>query len=205
MTKFKTLSISAVLFCSFSTLNAQTEKGNILIGGETKLNFSSSNPKFESDDSNADLGRTTTLDFSPQIGFFVIDGLALGMELPIMYSLDKSESEDKYTSTSIAFTPFIRYYFGKGKLKPYLHGDVGFGNLKMKYEEKLLATTSESTASLFLYEMGGGLAVFLNDKVSLDIGIAYASQSLTPKEDNDNNFKSITSGFEAGIGIVFML
>jgi hypothetical protein len=53
--------------------------------------------------------------------------------------------------------------------------------------------------------MGVGLAVFLNDKVSLDIGIAYTSQSLTPKDDNDNNYKSITSGFEAGIGIVFML
>jgi hypothetical protein len=54
------------------------------------LNFSSVNSKFESDDVNEDLGKTTTLEFSPQIGFFVIDGLALGMELPIMPSLEKS-------------------------------------------------------------------------------------------------------------------
>jgi outer membrane protein len=205
MKKFKTASIAVVLFCSFTTLNAQTEKGTFLLGGETKLNFSSVSSKFESDDVNEDLGKITTLEFSPQIGFFVIDGLALGMELPIMYSLEKSENEDKYTSTSLAFTPFIRYYFGKGKIKPYLHGDVGFGNLKMKYEDNLSGTTSENAASLFLYEMGGGLAIFLNDKVSLDIGIAYASQSLTPKDDNVNNSKIITSGFEAGIGIVFML
>jgi hypothetical protein len=37
----------------------------------------------------------------------------------------------------------------KGKLKPYLHGDVGFGNLKMKYEDNLSGMTSEATASLF--------------------------------------------------------
>jgi hypothetical protein len=41
------------------------------------------------------------------------------------------------------------YYFEKGKLKRYLHGDVGFGNLKMKYEDNLSGMTSEATASLF--------------------------------------------------------
>jgi hypothetical protein len=88
MKNFKTASIAVVLFCSFTTLNAQTEKGTFLLGGETKLNFSSVSSKFESDDVNEDLGKITTLEFSPQIGFFVIDGLALGMELPIMYSLE---------------------------------------------------------------------------------------------------------------------
>jgi hypothetical protein len=49
------------------------------------------------------------------------------------------------------------------------------------------------------------LAIFLNEKTSLDIGVDYASSSIKPKQDNDNNYRSITSGIGIGIGFTIIL
>lgn len=168
------------------------------------MNFTSLNSKWETDDNSGEAGKTTDLEFSPQFGFFVADGLALGVELPIKYSSEKDEYDDKYISTTMAFAPFIKYYFGTSNIKPYLLGEVGFGNLKMKYDPAT-GSSDDFSAGMFLYEIGGGLGIFLNEKVSLDIGLGYTSASIKPKENNDINYKSISSGFGLGIGIVVIL
>jgi len=204
MKNLKIISIGFVFFCFVISLKGQTEQGNVLLGGETKLAFTFLNSKWKTDDDSGDDGKTTNLEFSPQIGFFVVDGLALGVEIPIMYSSEKDEDDDKFSSTSLAFAPFLRYYIGTSNVKPYLHGEVGFGNLKVKYDPAT-GSSDDASAGMFLYEIGGGLGIFLNDKVSLDIGIGYASVSIKPKEDNDVNYRSISSGFGLGIGLVVVL
>jgi hypothetical protein len=204
MRTLKIISIGFVLLCFMVSLHGQTEKGNVMLGGETKLTFTSLNSKWKTDDDNGDDGKMTNLEFSPQIGFFVADGLALGVDIPIMYSSEKNEDDDKFISTSLAFAPFIRYYFGTSNIKPYIHGEAGIGNMKMKYVPAS-GSSDDASAGVFLYELGGGLGIFLNDKVSLDIGVGYASLSLKPKEDNDVNYKSISSGLGLGIGIVVVL
>jgi outer membrane protein len=204
MTNLKILSIGFVMLCFVISLKGQTEQGNVLLGGETKLNFTSMNSKWKTDDDNGEYGKTTNLELSPQIGFFVADGLALGVELPVMYSSEKDEDDDKYSTTSFAFAPFLRYYFGTSNVKPYFHGAVGLGSMKMKFDPAS-GSSADASARMFLYELGGGLGIFLNDKVSLDIGLGYASVSLKPTEDNDVNYKDITSGFGLGIGIVVVL
>lgn len=204
MKTFKILSIGFVLFSLGFTANAQTEQGHLLIGGESKLNFTSLNSKWKTDDDSGDVGKTTNLDFSPQIGFFVADGLALGIEIPISYSSEKDEDENKYNSTSMAFAPFLKYYFGSGNIKPYFQGEFGIGNLNMKYEPAS-GTSDDASAGMFLYQVGGGIGVFLNEKVSLDFGLGYSSVSIKPDEDNDINYQNISSGFGLGIGIVVIL
>lgn len=204
MRNLKVISIGFVLLCFVVSLHGQTEQGKVLLGGETKLSFTSLNSKWKTDDNDGDIGKTTNLEFSPQIGFFVADGLALGVVIPIMYSSEKEEDDDKYSSTSLAFAPFLRYYFGTSNIKPYLHGEAGIGNITMKYEPSF-GSSDDRSSGMFLYEIGGGLGIFLNDKVSLDIGVGYASVSIKRKEDNPRNYKSITSGFGLGIGIVVVL
>ena len=198
MKNLRIVSFGVVLFCFVISLKGQTEKGKVLIGGETKLNFTSLNSKWKSDVSSGDNGKSTNLEFGPQIGFFVIDGLVLGAELPIKYSSETDENDNKNSSTSLAFAPFVRYYFGTSNIKPYLQGEVGFGNLKMKYGPTM-------SAKMFLYQIGAGLGIFLNEKVSLDIGLGYESVSIKPKENNNTNFRTIGHGFGLGIGIVVVL
>lgn len=198
MRTFKILSIGLLFLSVVFTVNAQTEKGNLLIGGSTKLNFTHINVKLKSDFAKTDGGKVTDLELSPQIGFFIANGVAIGAEVPISYNR-KKDDKSKETTTSISFTPFVRYYFGSKNIKPYLHGAVGLGRMKRK------DSLNEFPMNLFMYELGGGLAFFLNEKVSLDIGIGYASVRAKPTKDNDHNYRSISRGVGLEMGFVVFL
>jgi outer membrane protein len=194
-------------FCIFSSYTilsfGQTEKGRVLLGGSSKLDFTTTSSKIKMDGNNADEGKSTKFEFSPQIGYFLSNGFAMGVELPIISST-QTDDDDKYTSTSLAFAPFARYYFGAGNVKPYLHGSVGFGSVNVKYKPSM-GTSSETSGSLFIYQMGGGIGVFLNERLSLDFGIGYSSATMKPKEDNNVNYRSVTSGIGVEIGFIILL
>ena len=204
MRTFRILSITFLFLSIGFVANAQTEQGKILLGGQSKLNFSSLNTKFKMDNRSQEGGKTMNFEFSPQFGVFLVDGFVLGFEMPLAYSFEKNEANDRYTTNSFAVAPFIRYYFGTGNIKPYVHQQAGLGNLKTKFVPTKGARIEES-AGLFVYEVGAGLGMFFNERVSLDVGMGYASVSLKPKENNDANIKSVSSGFALGIGVVVML
>ena len=211
MKNLKSLPIGVVLLCMTYLVSGQTEKGKFLLGCESKLNATALNLKWKSDDDHGDDGKTFNLEFSPQVGYFVIDNLALGLELPVSYSSNKSENGNQFHTTALAFAPFIRNYFGKNNIKPYLHGGIGFGyqetgiDLGDSYIDPGFDPRQDFKSTVFLYELGGGLAIFFNEKVSLDIGVSYASGSEKPKEDNSDNYRSITSGIGLGIGFTIVL
>ena len=114
--------VFSVAILSFITVlvYGQTEKGRILIGGETKLNFSSIKDK------SVSMGekKITSFELSPQIGVFTLRSLALGIDMHI-----STTSEDHSKNTFLAFAPFIRLYGGSRSIKPFLQGEVGFGKL----------------------------------------------------------------------------
>lgn len=200
MKTFKLISIGIVLLCLAIPINAQTFPGTVMIGGKTSLSATIENPKWKNDDDSGDNGRFMNLGVSPVLGYFLADGLALGAEIPVMYSKYKDEDGDKSTYTSVACTPFARYYFGASTMKPYLHGAVGYGIQKSEYEN-----SDPATWGIFTWDVGGGLAIFLNDKVSVDVGLGYSSTSRKRREDNDTNFKTITGILGLDMGIVVML
>ena len=201
MKNLKVISIGFVLMFFVFALNGQTEKGSVLLGGENILDFTS-----RKDDDN---DKRTFAELSPQIGFFVVDGLAVGVEIPMSHSSRKSENGSSNAYTSLAVSPFLRYYFGTSHIKPYLHGEAGFGSGKTKiiWSPGLGGTPPphQSSSRMFLYEIGGGFGIFLNDKVSLDFGIRYTSQSISTNSFDDSINKDITNELGLGIGIVLAL
>jgi len=194
-----------VTFLSFAfSLKGQTEEGGILIGANTNLNFSYMNSNWKSDNGDGDMGSTINLEVSPKVGYFVLDGMAVGLEVPISYSMQENANEDKYTTTSFAGTPFLRYYFGSTNVKPYLHGQVGYGMAKIHYDPAY-GFSDDFSANMFLYEVGGGVGFFINETICIDLGIGYASVAIKSKEDNENNYRTITSGLQMAIGIAVVL
>lgn len=189
MKTFKILLITAILFSIAFKVNAQTEKGKVFLGGDTKMNFTSQNEKWKYNGEKGDGGTTSVLEFSPQIGFTIIDRLVLGAEVPVTHISYKGESGFKSSSTSYGFAPFVRYYFNSSNnVKPFLHGKAGLGSLN---------EDDDDSVGMFMYEMAGGIAVFLNEKIALDIDVGYSSTSYSW----DSDFKSTYSGIGAGIGI----
>ena len=202
MRKLKPIFILIVLLCFVISLKAQTEKGNILLGAGTNFDFNIMKSNYKTDDNSGYYEKTTSLELSPQIGFLLADGLALGTEVLLMHSAEVDEYSD-YRTSSIAIAPFLRYYLGKTNVRPYFDGGVGIGNVRIKYEYS--GQTGDYSSSLFLYGFGSGIGLFVNEHVSIDMGIYYRSSSTKPRDDNEYNYREVTNGIGFGIGIVVVL
>lgn len=123
------------------------------------------------------------------------------------YSFSKAIEDDSWSSAStFSVLPFARYYFGKTNVKPYLHAEIGSGWAKEKVEVSTVGYKDELSSKFTAYEIGGGLGIFINQHVSFDLGLGYASvSSKWEVPDTNMNQKNTVSGIGASIGIVVCL
>lgn len=181
--------IVAVMAMVATAANAQTEKGKIVVSGSTDLSFSSMTMSMEYDgESMGDDVSVSEIGFETSVSYFVIDNLALGLNFDV-----ESTKMDDNKSNSYMVGPTARYYFGSSNIKPYAQADYLFGS----------QTDDESTAKMSGWDIGAGVGFFLNDVVSIDLGLAYGS--LTAENEDDDKMKIKGSGlaFNAGFSIFF--
>jgi opacity protein-like surface antigen len=200
--------LTIIMAISVVQVNAQTDTTNLIIGGNTSLDFSSLKNIRKTGDWERDGGQTINLDFTGQIGLFVHKNLMLGIGIPFSYSKQTDAFEyDAYTdiTTSISLVPFIRCYIGKGKLKPYLHSGFGMGRGSNKYFESNKKET-KVPLQILAYEIGGGLSIFLSDHLAIDLNILYGSATITWTDpDLRSNEKNKVSGVGSTLGILVCL
>ena len=192
----KLLFTICAFLCCVSLVSAQTEEGSFYIGANSNINFSSMKTELKSDLGDQDGSRITEFEFAPQIGFFAGDGLLVGLEIP--YLVRKNKDAD-YKMSQIRVGPFARYYFGKTNSKPYLHAGVGFGAATESGE------SDEVDYKLSSYEIAGGIALFINKNIAVDLGLGYSSGTMKPREDNDADVKLVTSGIAFKVGFSLFL
>ena len=190
-----------------STSFAQTSTGRILIGGSSNMDMSFGKDKWKDANNSEDRSSYFRFNLSPTVGYFVIDGLAVGASLP--FTLDSQKgltdgNKDEYSSSSVVLAPFVKYYFGANNIKPFALVSAGFGSAKETYTPEV-GDTSEDKSGISMIQIGGGVALFLNDNFALDFGIGYTSTSRKRKEDNPDDFKNIQSGIGITIGISVIL
>ena len=200
--------ISLLIAClAIVLVNAQTSKGNFLFGGDASLSFSSQKTKVKSDNSESDLFDSSTINFIPGAGYFVIDNLAAGLQ--VQFSSVKQTSQISQTgdlsvrTNSFLVNPFVRYYFTQGTAKPYVQGSVGVGSSKETVEGTL--NDGETKNGLFAYGFDGGVAIFLNSNVAINVGVGYSSVQAKAKDDNPFDEKTITRGIAVGVGFNIFL
>lgn len=180
------------LLASFEPSFAQFTKGSFVVGGSTKLSADFSTSKYKSGGTTTTLGKSTSFTLYPQVGYFVMDNLALGGGVEISASSYKADgSSDKSSVKSFAVTPLARYYFDHF----YVQGTVGFGSTKIK--NRFGNSTSDSKTNLFSWSLMTGYAFLINDVVSFEPQIGYSS--LSRKDSSDT--KIINSGITIGIGL----
>lgn len=154
-----------------SNADAQTGKGDWLIGGILELNTAKNSSTFE---------------FSPNAGYFIIDNLAIGAKL--IYSYDKL-GDLKINSFGVG--PFVRYYFTESNIKPFFAGDFDFQN------QKISTGFGSSTENAFNYFLGGGAAIFINENVAVEGLIGYRHTKV--KEEEGNGGLNLRVGFQVYI------
>lgn len=99
--------------------------------------------------------------------------------------------------------PYVQLYFGNSGVKPFLFASAGIGtgtNVETGYN----TNWDNTKKNLFLYEAGGGFAIFANNMVSIELGIAY-SAATSKYENYGEARKDKASGIGANIGIVLLL
>jgi opacity protein-like surface antigen len=99
--------------------------------------------------------------------------------------------------TSFMFGPTVRYYFGSTNIKPYVHGDVMFGNNKS--EEGGVDSKSKVSG----WDIGAGVAFFLNDYVAIDLGLGYGAYTGTNDDDDKYKVKASGLAINGGFSIFF--
>ncbi len=167
------LTMAALLCTTFAF--SQTEKGNLLLGGTAGFDV-----QFEDPDNYI------SIDLSPELGFFVIDNLAVGAAL----SIQTSKAGDFKTS-AIGISPFGRYYFGSGMTRIFVHGQVGYVTAKVDF-----GGGDDSTANGTLFHFGPGVSFFLNKHVAVEGILGYTKQG----GDLDTSNFGIRFGVQAYLG-----
>jgi len=156
--------------------------GNMIIGGSGSVDFLKQKTKVDGIVSSE--YKRFGLSVSPTFAYFIMDGLAVGANVPLSYYSNKGDK-----SYSIGIGPVVKYY------TDYL----AVFKLSSAYEFNHSPNGKGSTLTL---RPGIGMAFFLNPKVCLEPGIFYEFVSDNWKtEFSDTNRKYSTIGVEVGFTI----
>ncbi len=195
--------IAAILL--FSTTQAQTEKGNYMLGGTTTIIGGSGAIPNQLSLGFGHYKRNFidvfyyNVNFSTNGGYFIANGLMLGLNVSALHNNNRrtinfDPPEDdvsetfKYTDFSIA--PFVRYYLNQGKKIQYF-GEARVGMAINKVDDF-------PTNDAVLFGAKAGAALFINRKVSLDLFYDFTSIISEIKTNDSKNFDAFH-----GIGIGF--
>ena len=173
----KQIILSAITFLLFSTAFGQTQQAKFLIGGTSSFGFNSSKVE-DAEDS------IIVFDFSPQVGYFIVNNLATGVSTAFETTWDGN-----FTESSLQIGPFARYYFLSERIRPYLQAGYLFGSLNRQFdfendrgEEEIFKQT---TGTL---DISGGVSFFLSKFISLDVQLSYQTGSIKQKDFEEDFF-----------------
>ena len=202
MKKIVLLIVALVSINSFS----QTEKGKILIGAHSNLGASSFNFSFKTDDTPSQkYGSSKGFSFSPNVGFFILDNFALGLDLSLSFSSSSnvnSNIENGFNTSSIG--PFAKYYLLKDKFRPFLMVKYSIGRSKNTQTDQF-GNENSYKSSLNSLNAGAGAAYFINNYLSFEFSIDYTRNVLKSIDNNPSNSRNISSGITSSIGLAIFL
>jgi len=201
--------MKAFLTLIFVTLLAQpvisqVDKGSFLVGGS--LGFSNSkttetfgtNPPTPSPEF-----KSVSLNLAPNISYFVIKGLALGITPSYSYTNEK-ETNGSYQEKTHTFSigPMARYYYMLNKWAIFSHVSYNFGweTLKGFTFNQFTGTNQYATQKSTTGNFKGGIGAtyFLNNKVGIE-GLVFYQQNNVSQPGLDSNSPSIN--FNIGLQV----
>ncbi len=169
----KTLLLLPVFLPMLCPVLAQTDQGSWLMGGSAGLDYTVQSSS-----------RIFNVSLSPQTGYFVADNFAVGLRLPLGLQSNFTRNmgtggvrtENRMLTYRVGIGPFVRYYFGKSAIRPFVNAgtDYQFSRTRVKenYSDgsKEIRLSREDSYSLF---GGVGMAYFISQFVGLESQLGY--------------------------------
>ena len=198
-----------VMMLSYTLSLAQTERGRWQVGTQT------------GDLSYVDNGTRGSKLFSgslvPSAGYFIAKNLVVGAGLPLSLSSRRTQDafsvngayESKSTITGIGIAPFMRYYLGEAKLKPFLGLSYSYVLNRANYQSYTGVKSSEGHTSVITPNLG--LAYFITRNIALNATLRYNVQSqssyfLVPSPSGVDTGPAVTTkSLDFGLGFQLFL
>ena len=181
---------AAVIFASASY--AQTEKGNWFAGSDLGLSYTSETVKEKNDGTEKSNSTVSTLKFTPNVNYFVIDNLAVGLGLE--YSTTKKESSDE---NKFAIAPNATYFFPlSANLAPFVGAKVG-------YAMESAGSSDASKYNGLVFGGKAGIAYFVNQGAAITGYVGYDNYSLKNKADSKLENQRGILGVGVGVALFF--
>ncbi len=154
----------AFVLSGFSAVMAQTEKGRWTVGARVG-NFQYSTQNGYSSFSGS---------LSPSAGYFVANNLLIGAGVPLSLTINKLSSSTGNVlnkSTGIGLSPYVRYYVGSSKLKPYVGVSYTYSTTRQRTDMGYQTLKTGGFTSSVIPTVG--IAYFINRSVALNAGLNY--------------------------------
>jgi hypothetical protein len=171
----------------FSQDEKPITNGHILLGGDFNSEYSKNN--------NLKQFQIST---SPDIGYFIVDNLAIGLNIPIIYYDIVGSSNE----SSIGLGPFMKYYMNNGLFFSFkLAGNI----ITEHYGSNTTYGISSKSLSM---SPGIGYAYFIFQKTSIELGLYYEHLNTISKDTylyNASNSSSKTNNLIFKVGFHLFL
>ncbi len=200
------LLIVSLIIISWS-IKAQTTKGNIMLGVASNMNLPDNssaimNLGLSNSKRNAMETSSSSINLSPRLAYFVSNNFSVGLDL--VFSLSNFEDDNfRNENSTILFGPSVKYYIPTSSVFPFIEINGSFGKMNSTIIVPASNQSFNSLSRLTSFGGGVGIAVFLGERVALDILAAYNSLTINNKEDNSVEVKG-SLGLRIGFTILLM-
>ena len=211
MTMKKNLLTILPLLLFSLTAFGQLEKGNILLGGG--VGFNSATSQTEEDVAVVSNYENSTLNFSPEVGYFFRDKWLLGLSLPMSWydqktfltnSAGEQTMQNGANTNSFGVAPFVRKYFSiSEKLSFFAQARIGYYQSHSEYtnysDSGNSTRTSESNGVTF--GTAAGMSFFPKKWLGVNLSISPLSYttSSSQEEGPGSSSEGKSSGFDFGV------
>lgn len=172
------------------------EGGTFTFGGN--LNFASTTTEIELEgvDATGEVS-TTAFGIAPQIGYFVIPNLEIGVRLGYQSTTTEPKGGDESETSGFNVGLYGAYYFRfleRNALYPYVGVAFDYLSLTPEAEDTEISGTD--------IRPGIGLALAIGSRTGgfMKLGIDYQIRSTTTEVDGDEASNESTSGVVVGLG-----
>ncbi|AZB28960.1 MULTISPECIES: OmpW family outer membrane protein [Chryseobacterium] len=200
----KLLLAGAIALCGLS--NAQMSKGDWVISGNTGMGFNNVNTTFKAEGQSEDGPKVSTFSVTPSVGYFVIDKLAVGIDLGFTTATTKYDGE-KTTTTSFAVMPTATYYFANdSKFVPFLGAGVGYASVKNKASVDFMGVSEseEVTTDGLAWKVKGGVTYMATQSLGINLGVGF--DQFSNKESYEGiDLKTKVSTFGVNVGFSYFI
>lgn len=186
MKKFLSFAIATLAVFIAVDSFAQFNQGRYIAGGG--FNFSTETNKSKSGSTVTTDGKSTQFSLSPQVGYFPVDNIAVGLGLVLSSGKYKPDGVGTTsTSSSVSVGPFVRYYL---PVPVFFQAMATFGSTKAHFDYPDPIPDADNSYGIFNWSLGVGYAYFLNDYVAIEPMVGFRNDKLS---DKDSDYASIDS------------